>query len=66
MKQESLPDFRSCDNNICWHVALKDLGTFCIKHKTQCSQIYIKLTLFEANDSSKLPLKYYLLRCYSF
>ena len=37
-----------------------------VGHKTQCPQIYIKLTIFEDNDSRKLPLKYYLLRCCSF
>ena len=33
--------------------------------KTQCLQIYTKLTQFEDNDR-KLPWKYYLLRCCSF
>ena len=40
---------------------LKDLGTF-----SNFPQIYIKLTVFENNDSGKLPLKYYLLRFCSF
>ena len=33
------------------------------QHKTQIPQIYIKLTRFEDNDSRKLSVKYYLLRC---
>ena len=46
-------------------VNLQGLGSFVI-HKTQCPQIYIKLTLFEDNDGRKLPFKFYLLRCCSF
>jgi hypothetical protein len=52
-------------NSLLFPNPLKGLCTFC-RIKTQCLQIYIKLTLFEANDSSKLPLKYYVLRGYSF
>ena len=37
-----------------------------VGQKTQCPQIYIKLTHFEDNDSRKLPWKYYFLRCCSF
>ena len=35
--------------------ALKCLCTLCRTKKTQCSQIYIKLTQFEDHDSRKLP-----------
>ena len=37
-----------------------------VGHKTQCQQIYIKLTGFEDNDGRKLSFKQYLLRCCSF
>ena len=37
-----------------------------VGQKTQCLQIYTKLTQFEDNDSRKLPWKYYLLKCCSF
>ena len=34
-----------------------------VGHKTQCPQIYIKLTLFEDNGIRNIPFKYYLLGC---
>ena len=40
---------------------LKALGTF-----SKCPQIYIKLTGFKDNGSRKIPIKYDLLRCFSF
>ena len=45
--------------------SLKALCTFCWT-KTQCLQIYTKLTPLEDNDSGKLPWKYNLLRCCTF
>ena len=45
---------------------LTRFGYFLFDTKHKCSQIYIKLTLLKDNDSRKLPLKYYLLRCCSF
>ena len=46
--------------------SLKGSGYFFAGHKTQCPQIYIKLTQFEDSDDIKLPLKCYLQRCCSF
>ena len=46
-------------------ITLKGLCTF-FRNKTQCPQIDTKLTQFEDNDSRKLPVKYYLLRCFRF
>ena len=47
---------------------LQGSGTFCITQNTKHKppQIYNKLTRFNDNDGRKLPLKYYLLVCWSF
>ena len=43
-----------------WFNLLKGWVLFVV-HKTQCQQIYDKLTQFKDNDGIKHPLKYYLL-----
>ena len=44
-------------NSIGLSYVLKGICTFSLK-KTQCPQIYIKLTQFEDNDNTKLVLQY--------
>ena len=48
------------------YFTLKDLGTFCYTKQNVHRLTLLKHTQFEDNDSSKLPLKYYMLRYCSF